>query len=329
MNEPRDTVVGDALRRLDVPDHAPEFWDRLDAELSGPSSRDEEDHDTEADAIELGAVRPLRRPGTRGPSRFPVFAAAAAVIAAIALVGVAALQPGSDDESQVDSANTPDGSVTPDPDAPVTPDTTAPTPSSEATPDEIAAEWLTLLRDGEVEQAYELLDENSQATLTLDGFREIASALAEGAGSFADLEPTAVPLIDDEGLAATAVVFSGDVEREGMIETASYAVVVTGDPDDAGRPLGVAFTVDGPRVEAVPRTQPSETRTSPLELDVSGTAGATWALVDASDPARIDSGQPTVTIDVEAIAGPGTHTVTVISTEGGLYTARSFTVVVP
>ena len=34
MNEHRDTLVGDALRRLDVPDHAPDFWDRLDAGLA-------------------------------------------------------------------------------------------------------------------------------------------------------------------------------------------------------------------------------------------------------------------------------------------------------
>jgi hypothetical protein len=138
-----------------------------------------------------------------------------------------------------------------------------------------------------------------------------------------------VPLLDDEGLAATTVILAGGVQREGMIETASCPVIITGDPEDPGSRLGVGLALDGPRVEAVQPTQPSETRTSPLELDVSPTAGATWAIVDPGPPLRIDTGEGAVTIDVEAIGGPGTNTVVVVSTEGGLYTARSFTVVVP
>lgn len=31
MNELRDTLVGDALRRLDLPDHGPDFWGRLES----------------------------------------------------------------------------------------------------------------------------------------------------------------------------------------------------------------------------------------------------------------------------------------------------------
>lgn len=327
MNEPRDTLVGDALRRLDVPDHAPDFWTRLDAQLA--DAEVDADADADAEVVELGVVRAPRRPGTTARSRFPVFAAAAAVVAAIALVvGVAVLGPAGDDESQVDVADVPDGSTAPRPDAPVDPEPRSTSPAAPA-PEELAAEWLTLLRDGRVEEAHALLDETSQDALPLESFREVATGLAEGAGAFADLEPTVVPLVDDEGLAATAVVFTGDVEREGMVETASHGVVVTGDPEDPTRPLGLAFVLDGPTVEAVQRTQPSETRTSPLELHVSPTAGATWAVVDGSSAVRIDSGEPTVTVDVEALAGPGTHTVVVVSTEAGVYTARSFTVVVP
>lgn len=333
MNDPRDTIVGDALRRLDVPDHAPDFWDRLDASLSGepPDARlsDHEPDEHEADVIELGSA-PSRRASAW--SRVPNLAVAAAVVAAVALVvGVAVLRPAADDESQLDSATVPEGDPAPEPGAPITPepDATAPAPSAQRSPEELASEWLSLLRDGEVEQAHALLDQASQQALPLQDFREVATGLAEGAGSFADLEPTAVPLIDDEGLAATAVVFAGDVEREGMIETASYAVVVTGDPEDPARELGVAFVLDGPTVTAE-ATSPGETRTSPLEVTLSPTAGASWAIVDGSAPERIDTaGDGAATIDVEAIAGPGTHTVTVISTEAGLYTSASFTVVVP
>lgn len=336
MTEPRDTLVGDALRRIDVPDHAPDFWDRLDAELAdravGGAEPDVSPATDDADVIELGAAREARRSQPWRSRRAPAVAAAVAAAAALALgVGLPAVQQAADGDAQVDMA---DGIDDPAPDAmqpaPETTTTTEPDAVvAQRSPQDVASEWLTHLRAGEVDAAYALLDENSQSSMTLETFRQLATGLAEGAGAFAQLDPAVVPLIDDEGLAATAVILTGDVQREGMIETASYAVIITGDPEDPGSRLGVGFAVDGPRVEAVQPTQSSETRTSPLELDVSPTAGATWAVVDASSPVRIDNGEGTVTIDVEALGGPGTHTVVVVSTEGGLYTARSFTVVVP
>lgn len=340
MNEPRDTRVGDALRRLDIPDHAPDFWSRLDQQLAGGAGSDPAGaqvvghaggHD-DADVIELGTARLARRSRpTR--SRRRLAAAAAAAIALALGVGLPAVQQAADGDAQIDSADrTPDpgpDAVRPAP-APETTTSMAPDPAVvDVALEEVAAEWLTLLRDGEVDAAYALLDEKSQTALPLDTFRELASGLAEGAGAFADLVSTAVPLLDDEGLAATAVVFTGDVQREGTIETASYAVLVTGDPGDPVRRLGVGFVLDGPKVEAVERPGPSESRTSPLVLDVSPTAGATWAIIDSSTVERVDTGASTVTLDVEALAGPGTHTVVVVSTEAGRYTARSFTVIVP
>lgn len=337
MNEPRDTVVGDALRRLDIPDHAPDFWSRLDAELAradDPETADAPDVTGDAaEVIDLAAARSTGRTRRVRSRRAPAVAAAAAAAIALAVgVGLPAVQQAADGDAQVDMA---DRSPEPAPEAvepvptPETTTTTTPDRVTQVAPDEVATEWLTMLREGQVEAAYALLDQTSQTALPLDRFRELATGLAEGAGAFADLDPTAIPLIDDEGLAATAVVFTGDVQREGMIETASYPVVVTGDPDDPDRALRVAFVLDGPRVEAVQRTNPSETRTSPLELDLSPTAGASWAIVDGGSPGRIDTGEATVTLDVEELAGPGTHTVVVISTEAGRYTARSFTVVVP
>lgn len=335
MNEARDTLVGDALRRLDLPDHGPDFWAGLDARLvEVPGSGEQPEPDgsrLDAEVVELGDVRTRVPTGPARPSRIPAFAVAAAAVAAIALVvGVAVLRPAADDESRVDVADTPERSTAPDPEAGVEADPAPTAPQVPArSPEALAAEWLRLLRDGDVDRAHALLDESSRAVLSVEQLRDVASGLAGGAGAFADLDRSVIPLIDDEGLAATAVVFTGDVQREGMVETASHAVVVTGDPEDPSRSLGVAFVLNGPTVEAVQRTRPSETRTSPLELELSPTAGATWAIVDGASPVRIDAGEPVVTVDVEALAGPGTHTVAVVSTEAGLYTARSFTVVVP
>lgn len=338
MNEHRDALVGDALHRLDVPDHAPDFWNRLDGQLAAgpdadPVGTTAADHGG-ADVVELGTERDARRSGPTRSRRAPAVAAAAAAAVALAVgLGLPALQQAADGDAQVDVADrTPD----PTPDAsqpaptPETNTTTVPDPGvAVVTPEGLATEWLTLLGEGDVDAAHALLDETSQASLPLESFRELGSGLAEGAAAFADLPPSVIPLIDDEGLAATAVVFTGDVEREGTVETASYAVIVTGDPEDPERALGVAFVLDGPRVEPVQRTNPSETRTSPVELDLSPTAGATWVVVDGSTPVRTGYGEATVTLDVEALAGPGTHTVVVVSTEAGRYTSRSFTVVVP
>lgn len=194
MNEPRDTLVGDALRRLDVPDHAPGFWGRLDAELADRQTADghqpdadDVDHGHDADVIDLGSAPGLRRPRSRSTRRQAVAAAAAAAVAAIALtVGLPAVQQAEDGDSQVDSADIPDATA-PDPAPPVTsaPETTAPAPPAQQDPEELAIEWLTLLREGEHESAHAMLDDTSQDALPLDTFLDVATGLAEGAAAFA------------------------------------------------------------------------------------------------------------------------------------------------
>lgn len=335
MNDHRDALVGDALRSLDVPDHGPDFWDRLETSLSGapaePATTDERDHDADDNVVELAVARSARATARRRPGRVPAVAAAVAVVAAIALaVGLPAAQQAAErGDEQVDMANAPGRSSVPDPSAPVTSEPLQTEPAPSPSPAEVATDWLTLLRDGDVEQAYALLDDASQESLTPEEFGDMATGLAEGAASFADLEAVATPLIDDEGLAATAVVFTGDVEREGMVETASYAVVVTGDPEDPSRELGVGFSLDGPILRAE-TTDPGQTQTSPVEVTLSPTAGASWAVIDGSIVERIDTARTgSASIDVEALAGPGTHTVAIISTEGGLYSSGSSTVVIP
>lgn len=328
MTEHRDTTVADALRRLDVPDHAPGFWDELEVWLADTEARSVADRPEAADAgsaevIDLGDAQSKRRP--IDPRRRPLLALVAATAAVVVLVvGATVLRPGGDSESQVDSAD----EVAP-PDTDRADDGTAPDTGDEdvavspLAAEELAAEWLTLLRAGEVEVAHARLDGPSKGALSLEQFREVATALAEGAGAFAGdgVTSTTATIARPGGPPATVVVFSGNVQREGMVETAAYPVVVTGDDRDSH---GIAFVLDGPTVEFEQLSSPTETRTSPVLVR---TGGESWFLVDGSEPQRL--GESPASIDVEAVAGAGTHVVTVVATEGGVYTARAVTVVVP
>ena len=338
MNEPRDTLVGDALRRFDVPDHAPDFWDRLDTELADrrlsagePADAPEGDDDHEdAEVIELGTAREARRSHASRSRRVPAVAAAAAAAVALALgLGLPAVQQAADGDAQVDMADqdpapAPDA-MQPAPETSESADTTTTTPGTAVTPlaaEELAGEWLTLLRAGDVEGAYARLDDTSQAQLDLDGFREVSTGLAEGAAAFAgDGVTSDVASVGAAAGELHVVTFSGDVEREGMIETAGYPVVVTD--------TGVHFSLDGPQLELDPDYAQASgtTLASPLEVLVSDTAD-TWLWIDDGDPERFLS-PGGLTLDVEGVAGAGTHIVSLVAIEGGRITARAYTVMVP
>lgn len=336
MNEPRDTLVGDALRRVDVPDHAPDFWSRLEGSLAdGPAATDG-DGDADADVVELASA-PSRRGGTW--VRRPLLLAAAAVAVVALAVGAAVLRSGGDEESQLDVAETP-GEVDPEPEVTETPapDTTETTPPDTTEPpattsttvpgaidaagaEDVAASWLESLFAGDIDGAYDQLDPTSQSLLDRDGFEELSSGLAEGAAAFS--EPgiaRAVAVVDAADAPFAVVTFTGDVEREGMVETASYPVVVTAS--------GVHFVVDGPQLELDPEYARSSgtTLAPPLEVLVSETAD-TWLWIDDQEPERFLS-PGRLTLGAEAI-GPGTHVVSLVAIEGGRITARSYTVVVP
>jgi hypothetical protein len=324
MNEPRDTLVGDALRRLDVPDHAPDFWSRLDAESEG---------DADADVVELASA-----PSRRATWARRMVMLAAAVVAIVALVvGAAVLRPGGDDESQLDMAETPgevdrypEATETPAPETSTPPEATDPPGTTSTTVPEaldageaeaVAATWLESLFAGDIDGAYDQLDLTSQSLLDRTGFEELSSGLAEGAAAFSQPGITRTVAVVDAADASFAVVtFTGDVEREGMIETASYPVVVTAS--------GVHFVVDGPQLELDPEYARSSgtTLAAPLEVLVSETAD-TWLWIDDQEPERFLS-PGRVTLGAEAI-GPGTHVVSLVAIEGGAITARSYTVVVP
>ena len=248
----------------------------------------------------------------------------AAVLVIVALlVGISLLRPLGDEDSSVGIAGQPDGTSTPStPGTATTPETT---PGSVAV--EVADAWLSALADGDVDGAYALLDAGSKERLSRAEFGDLASGLAEGAATFAGVDPYPATFTVNRpgGPQATVVVYQGDVTREGMTETAAYPVVVVG-PDTSAP--AVAFDLDGPTVEFAPLASPDGTRTSPVSVTVS--ASEVYVSIDGGAPElRTPDPNGGLEIDVEAAAGAGTHTVTVFSTAGGQYTARSATVVVP
>ncbi len=337
----RDALVGAALRDLDVPDHAAGFWEDLEARLTTPApgetrSDDEPRDDAETDDPEPASAAVVdladgsaRRAHT-GHRGTPAWLLAAAVVAIAALVvGVGVLRTGSSEDSVVDIADEPGGDATAPDDAPDADDAPAPSPAVAPSPAEAietADAWLAAIGAGDIEAAHAVLDATARRQLSLDAFGDVATGLAEGAAAFAtpDVARTTATL-EGAPRPATVVVYTGEVEREGMIETAAYPVVVTRDGSDPAT-LGIGFFLDGPAVEAE-QVAPGETRTSPLRLTLDGASRQTWSIID-SMPARRLAGD-SVGLDVAALAGAGTHTVTVVSAQDGRFTARAYTVVVP
>lgn len=331
MTERPDPIVTDALRRLEVPEHGEGFWDELDARLAA-TTPGTEDHPravvatddpldgSDPDVVDLRARRAVtgRRRSIRS---WQLVAAVAAVVALV--VGVSVLRPVSDDGSLVGVAGQGQEDRT-------QPDPPAPDPAPARSASEVADAWLDAVAAGDAEAAYRLLEPGSREEFGFEGFADVVPALAEGAGAFAQdgVRSSSFTVHRPEGRVATVVVYSGEVEREGMVETAAFPVVVLGTDEDPASG-GVAFRLDA-LIEPVPAT-PGSTLSSPLEVSVSPQAAA-WVSVDGSAPQQVpvrDVGSDQVRIDVEAIAGAGTHVVTLFAIAGDAYTARSVTVVVP
>jgi len=348
MSQHHDPVVGDALRRLDVPDHGPDFWARLDARLAddapagGTASRHRlDDAEQDAPALDL-ATSPAPQRRLADCRRTPMLALAAAVAIGVALVvGTAVLSPGAD-ESGVDTGTASEtdgrgGDPAPSPPVPGdTADTTLPEPTATLpegpapmTADQAetdAVEWLDRLLAGDVEGAYGLLDDTSRERMPLEEFEQMGAGLFEGAAAFAqDGIERSVLQVETAAGVVSVVRFSGDVQREGMVETAAYPVVLTA--------TGVHFTLGGPQLEIDTEYLDSSgaTLTSPLVMTIGADVPEVWAWavgggLDVLDPVE---GRGRVEIDVEAKAGPGTHLVTLLAVQGDLIVARTHTVVVP
>jgi len=328
MSQHHDRTVGDALRRLDVPDHGPDFWAALDdalaAEGGTTSATGALPDDDGADVIDLPAARDARGGRARGRRRIPAVAAAAAAAAALALgVGLPAVQQAADGDAPVDVANGPTG---PDPSDPTgTTETVPSTPDPAMTAEQAeadAVEWLDRLFAGDVEGAYGLLDDASRAAMAYEEFELLGSGLFEGAAAFAgdDIDRSVLRVETADGV-VSVVTFSGDVEREGMVETAAYPVVLTD--------TGVHFTLDGPRLEIDSAYLDSSgtTLTSPLVMQV-GDVDELWVRFDEDSVERLEQ-RGRVEVDVEGAVGPGTHVVTLVAVQDGRLVARAHTVVVP
>ena len=336
MSQHHDPDVGDALRRLDVPDHAPGFWATLDVALGDGGGPEREAPDqTDTDDEEPDVVHLRERAERRGSDRrrAPMLGLAAAAAVVIALVvGAAVLGGGGDDrDSTVDVADDPTETSVPDetadttvPDVALTPPETRAMSAEDA--EAAAAEWLDTLFAGDVEGAYALLDDVSRERMPLDEFEQMGAGLFEGAAAFAQdgIERSVLQVETASGF-VSVVTFSGDVEREGMIETASYPVVVTD--------TGVHFTLGGPELSIDPEYADASgtTLTSPLVMSIGADVPEVWvwtvgAGADVLDPVE-ERGR--VEIDVESAGGPGTNLVTLLAVDGDLFVARSHTVVVP
>jgi hypothetical protein len=330
MSEHRDHLVGDALRRLDVPDHGPDFWAALESRLADDDLVDEPgtagpEEEVDADVVDLAASPAARRRLT-DRRRTPLLALVAAVAIVVALVvGAGLLDPTGEQESRLDTATVPDQEPAPDAPAPdVTPTVPeAPSPGLADRAEDIARDWLDRLFAGDVDGAYGLLDETSRSLMSREDFELLGSGLFEGAAAFAvDGIDRQVAAYDRAAGLFHVVTFSGEVEREGMVETASYPVVVTG--------TGVHFLINGPQVELDPDYADSSgtTLASPLVVLVDPAAQDAWFGFDGEEPTVLTE-RGRVSIDVEAAAGAGTHLVHLVAVDGDRITARAHTVVVP
>jgi len=339
MTEHRDPFVGDALRRLDVPDHDPGFWAALDVALAddGGPERDLDDDRradatdaADADVIELGGRRAASR--SIRSRRVPVAAAAAAAAAALALgVVLPAVQQAADGERQVDVTEGPSTTDPAETTDTTSPEATGPAPEGPAamTAAQAAAnavEWLDRLFATDVEGAYGLLDDTSREAMTFEDFELLGSGLFEGAAAFAGegIEREVLQVETASGF-VSVVTFSGEVEREGMVETAAYPVVLTG--------TGVHFTLDGPQLEIDSEYLDASgtTLTSPLVMAIGADVPEVWVWTVGGGANVLDPVEERgrVEIDVESTAGPGTHVVTLLAVQGDHFVARSHTVVVP
>jgi len=178
----------------------------------------------------------------------------------------------------------------------------------------------------DIEGAYGLLDDASLAAMPLEEFELLGSGLFEGAAAFAGegIEREVLQVETASGF-VSVVTFSGEVEREGMVETAAYPVVLTG--------TGVHFTLDGPQLEIDSEYLDASgtTLTSPLVMAIGADVPEVWVWTVGGGANVLDPVEERgrVEIDVESTAGPGTHVVTLLAVQGDHFVARSHTVVVP
>ncbi len=310
MTERRDPIVADALRRLDVPDHGPGFWADLEARLADEADAASRPTDTtestdDRDDVEIVELRARRDAKVDRPRSLPTRQLVAAVLVIVALlVGISLLNPLGDEDSSVGIAGQPGATSTP---------TTQPPPATDvsntaAAATDAAVAWLSALGAGDVDGAYAMLDSGSRGRLPRSEFD--AAGLAEGGAAFRDVATRYVFAYSAGDRQAHVVTFVGQVEREGMVETDAFPVVVVEE--------------DGQARIALEVTQFRLLATSDGSFDILAPPGASvLASVDGSSARSIpvdSEGRGTITPDV---TGAGPHALTLVAVTDGVPVARA------
>jgi hypothetical protein len=219
----RDPLVADALAAIEVPDHAPGFWERLQA-ATAPEARDAAtatvflDEPAEVAAVPDGMLEPeepsesWRRRWARGAARVLVAAAAVAVFAGAGVV-----------------LARDDGDVGPDLSDQTTATTLVGDTTTTAAPglvpeEQVVVDFVDALGRGDLDSAAALLGPRSEQHLvaqsgSVDAFLGEA---AEGYGAWSTSTDRQVTLVDG----IDVVLLEGTVSVEGTAEYRRLAIPV-------------------------------------------------------------------------------------------------------
>ena len=272
MNElHRDPAVTRALGRLPVPEHAPDFWDTLDARLD-----------------EVGGVTELE-PRRRRRQRTPLLTAAAAMVL---VLGVALVMIDQEDGGKVVTGS-------PSQTTQKQTATTVPPRTPTSTPDVTVNQWLEALGRGDEQTAAALVGPKSRRYIeslggNVEGFMRESEEGYGGWGASPDRSTTEVDLGTVDGALTTIVVVTGTWRGEGEDGFRSDAVpaVLIG---EKWMVEPVAFDPQtGGRLEVLSPTRSDEgAEFSPLSPDgvVSASAagnGDFYFSLDDNEPAHVD-----------------------------------------
>lgn len=328
----RDDRVVRAMQRTIVPDHAPDFWDRLDQRLAlvddaaagtgHPGARAGGSGPQAPDGIEPAGPGPsLPPPAGRRRRLPPRLLAAAAAVLAVAGAATAAILLLPDDGDRVEIGPS-DSRGAPATRAPTGPAATDGQTASEAT--DAVLGFIDALGTGDLEAAADRLGPRSRAVLQgrAGPVEAHLREFAEGYGTWAsapDRTTRAVPL----GSRRAVVVVSGEREAEGFVEERHDAFPVR--QVEADGPWLVEPTTTDPasgasrlRVSVTPQEQDTAPPTIMERVEVTTPgAGTAWLSVDGAAPRRTAVGpERTATWVLDESLSPGSHTLVVAFADG-------------
>jgi hypothetical protein len=369
VSEPGDDpLVRTALRHLPVPDHGPEFWERLEASLAptpeaapDPEPEPEPEPEPAPQLVPVPSVVPsgMRRASTALLAGVATVAVVLVVVAAATLIGrdPDGVDTGGTAAADLDAAadpDDPDGDGAPPTTQALTGTTAVPADGSPvgedgwaagaaplsavddpSSPDEVAAAFVVAVDAGDAARAWSLLAPASQAHWGDEaGFAASLGELAEGAyGSFRTargLEVTTLALDDGAGV----VTLDGVVDLEGDERRRTLDLPYLGQPD--GTWLLEPWGGDEP---AVRFTAPAPVRSGFAVLDAAAAVEAevpAWAatVLVAVDGTELDGierepGSGTVVVRPADPFAPGLHRLTVAASGPEGVVATSVVVRVP